>query len=259
MEISVNGVPIDAASIEKEQTRHAGAPEPRRAAIEALVLREVLRQAARAGLAEEPQVVAQSGQVQAGDAGAFVDETLVERLIEREVIKPQLDDDECLSYYQNHQEQFRQGDLVEASHILFEAKSGEISAALRQKAAAVQQALLQHPDKFEELARTHSDCTSASVGGSLGQLSRGETVPEFERVVFALEPGVIAPQLVESRFGLHIVRVAQRAEGNVLPFGMVREQLAAHLLEQKRKRALRQYLRSLVAKAEIHGVEFELS
>jgi peptidyl-prolyl cis-trans isomerase C len=83
-------------------------------------------------------------------------------------------------------------------------------------------------------------------------------VPEFEQVIFSLEPGSIAPQAVESRFGLHIVRVARRAEGKLLPFEMVSEQLAAHLLEQKRKRALRNYLKGLVAKAEIQGVEFEL-
>ena len=96
------------------------------------------------------------------------------------------------------------------------------------------------------------------MGGSLGQLSPGETVPEFEQIIFRLQAGTIAPQLVESRFGLHIVRVARRAEGKVFPFEMVKEQLTAHLLEQKRKRALRQYLKVLVAQADIQGVEFDL-
>jgi peptidyl-prolyl cis-trans isomerase C len=258
MTITVNGMAIAAETVERELARHARAPEPRRAAIEALVLREVLRQAARAGLAVEPTVAAQSGQVQPGDEGAFIDETLVERLIEREVVKPQLDDEECLAYYENNSEQFRQGDMVEASHILFEAEPGKISTGLREQAEQVLQEALQHPDQFEVLAQTHSACTSASVGGSLGQVSRGETVPEFEQVIFSIAPGTIAPVLVESRFGLHIVRVARRAEGRVLPFDMVREQLAAHLLEQKRKRALRHYLKGLVAQADIQGVEFRL-
>ena len=257
MTITVNGVAIADDVIERELPRHTRAAEPRQAAIEALVLREVLRQEACNKLAEANAVKQQAVNATTSDAEAFIDETMVERLIEREVVKPVLADEECLQYYRNNSAQFRQGDLVEAGHILFEARPGEISDGLREKAAQVLQQVLQEPDKFEELARTHSSCTSAAMGGSLGQLSLGETVPEFESVIFTLQEGTIAPQLVETRFGLHIVRVARRAEGKLLPFEMVSEQLAAHLLEQKRKRALRNYLKGLVAKAEIQGVEFE--
>lgn len=257
--ITVNGSIISVDAIEQEQVVHARAPDPRRAAIEALVLREVLRQEAMDKLAEAAAVKQDAVNATSSDAEAFIEETMVERLIEREVVKPELADEECLAYYQAHTEQFRQGDLIEAGHILFEAKPDEISAELRQQAEQVLQQVLQHPDQFEALARTHSNCTSASVGGSLGQLSRGDTVPEFERVIFSLAEGVIAPQLVESRFGLHIVRVAHRADGKVFPFEMVREQLTAHLLEQKRKRALRQYLKGLVAQADIQGIDFALA
>jgi len=255
MMITVNGVPISTEAIEQETANHARAQEPRRAAIEALVLREVLRQEARDKLAEATAVTQDAVNATSSDAEAFIEETMVERLIQREVVKPEVADEECLAYYRKHPGQFRQGDLVEASHILFEAKPDEISSGLRRQAEQVLQEALAHPEKFEELARTHSACTSASMGGNLGQLSPGETVPEFERVLFSLEPGTIAPRLVESRFGLHIVRVARRAEGKVFPFEMVREQLDAHLLEQKRKRALRQYLKGLVAQADIRGVE----
>jgi len=257
--ITVNGIIISTDAIEQEQAVHARASDPRRAAIQALVLREVLRQEALEKLAEAAAVKQDAVNATTSDAEAFIEDTMVERLIEREVVKPKLADDECLAYYQTHVEEFRQVDLVEAGHILFEAKPDEISAELRQQAEQVLQQALQHPDQFEALARTHSGCTSASVGGSLGQLSRGDTVPEFERIVFSLGAGVIAPQLVESRFGLHIVRVAHRAEGKVFPFDMVREQLSAHLLEQKGKRALRLYLKGLVARADIQGVEFELA
>lgn len=258
MTITVNGVTIPEKEFEQELLNHSRTREPRRAAIEALVVREVLRQEARNKIAEANEVKRQAVNATSSDAEAFIEEAMVERLIEREVVKPTLADEECLAYYKDHLDQFRQGDLVEASHILFEAKPDEISSGLREQAKQVLREALLNPEQFEALARTHSTCTSASVGGSLGQLSRGETVPEFEKVVFNLEAGTIAPQLVESRFGLHIVRVARRAEGKVFPFEMVKEQLTAHLMEQKRKRALRQYLKGLVAKSVIQGVEFEL-
>lgn len=259
MKITVNGVPILPEEIERELSRHVRATEPQRAAIEAVVLREVLRQEAAEKLAEAKALKQEAIIGMSDDVDAFIDETMVERLIEREVVKPALADEECLTYYRNHQEQFRQGDLVEVSHILFESEPNAVPPSLRQKAEQILQEALQHPEKFEELARKHSNCTSASVGGSLGQISHGETVPEFERVIFSLEPGIIASQLLESRFGLHIIRVAHRADGKILPFEMVREQLAAHLLEQKRKHALRVYLKGLVARADIQGVELAIS
>ena len=129
--------------------------------------------------------------------------------------------------------------------------------ALRAKAEEVLQQVLLAPAQFEELARTYSNCTSAEVGGNLGQLSKGQTVPEFERAIFSLESGGISPRLVESRFGLHIVRVEHRVEGKTLPFEMVSEQLSVFLAEQVRTRALKQYLKILVGQANIQGVELE--
>jgi peptidyl-prolyl cis-trans isomerase C len=255
MTITVNGVMISEEAIQKELLNHSRAPEPRRAALDALIVREVLRQEARHKLAEVDEVRQQAVNATSSDAEALIEEAMVERLIEREVVKPTLDDKECKAYYDEHLDQFRQGDLIEASHILFEVQPNDISPALRSQAEKVLHDVLQCPDQFETLARTHSKCTSASVGGSLGQLSPGDTVPEFEQVVFKLQSGEIAPQLVESRFGLHIVRVSRRAEGKLFPFEMVKEQLATHLLEQKRKRALRAYLKGLVTQADVRGVE----
>lgn len=260
MTISVNGIEISATAVAEESERHDYAPDPRKAAIEALVLREVLLQAARSKLGGDALGALQANNKSAPhDAEDFVEDALIERLIEQEVAKPQLSDDECATYYQNNPAQFRSGEMVEASHILFEAAAGQVSEELRQKAAAILQQAVQHPEEFAELARAHSKCTSASLGGNLGQLTRGETVPEFEQVIFNLGQGKVAPELVETRFGLHIVMVAHRAESQVFPFEMVREELAAHLLEQKGKRALRLYLKGLFAQADIKGVELALS
>ncbi len=254
MTISVNGIEISAAALAAESERLNYAPDPHKAAIEALILREVLLQTARRKLGGDAhEELLANNKYPVDDAEDFVEDAMIERLIEQEVAKPQLSDEECATYYQNNPAQFRSGEMVEASHILFEAAAGQVTEELRQKAAAVLQQAMQHPEQFAELARAHSTCTSASLGGNLGQLTRGETVPEFEQIVFNLGQGKIAPELVETRFGLHIVMVAHRAESQVYPFEMVREELAAHLLEQKGQRALRQYLRGLIAQADIKG------
>lgn len=251
MSITVNDVEITDEAVERELPHHANAPIPVKAAVQALVVREVLLQAARTKLAEAEQVL----QDEAADA--LIEDALIERLIEMEVTSPTPTEAECETYYRNNLEQFRNGDLVEASHILFQVTPNVPLDALRLKAQEVLQQALAHPEQFAELARTYSNCTSSEVGGSLGQLTRGQTVPEFERVIFSLEPGKTAPKLLESRFGLHIVRVERRVEGCTLPFEMISDPLARHLTEQVRARALKQYLKILVGQAHIQGIELD--
>lgn len=60
---------------------------------------------------------------------------------------------------------------------------------------------------FEQIAKRESmDLASKPTGGDLGWNRRGAMVPEFERVMFALNPGQVSP-VVETAFGYHIIRV----------------------------------------------------
>ncbi len=60
---------------------------------------------------------------------------------------------------------------------------------------------------FEELAKQNGEDGTATQGGSLGWFGKGEMVPQFETVVFALKKGETAPELVETEFGYHVVRL----------------------------------------------------
>ena len=65
---------------------------------------------------------------------------------------------------------------------------------------------------FAEVADRYSDCPGS--GGDIGWFPRGEMVPEFDEVVFALAPGENS-EVFRTRFGFHIVRVLERkASGN---------------------------------------------
>lgn len=67
-------------------------------------------------------------------------------------------------------------------------------------------ALRDKPTAFEEAARQFSQDPSAENGGDLGWNRRGVMVPEFDRVMFMINPGVVSPP-VESRYGWHLIRV----------------------------------------------------
>lgn len=238
MPVTINGVELTDADMEQELPLHADAPNPIRAATTALVLRRVLRdEAARQGLdlASEDDAI-----------GA---------LLARQAPAPEADEAACRRYYQANPQRFIVGELIEADHILFQVTPGVNLDLLRAHASAVLADLLADPSGFAEVARRQSNCPSATVGGNLGQLGRGDTVPEFEKAVFALPAGGLLPQVLETRHGLHIVRVTRRIEGRLLPFEQVRESIASALTAASRDTAWRQYARLLVDRADVRGID----
>lgn len=240
MGIAVNGVDIDDRAIEAEISHHQQADNPLRAAVHEVVLRQVLLQEA------------ERLDIAAGD-----DDERIEALFAREVKVPHADEAACLRYHQGHAERFRSGDLVEARHILFQVTPAAPLELLRETAGLILAELQARPERFDELARQYSNCPSGAVGGSLGQLARGQCVPEFDELLFRLAPGELAGRLLETRFGLHIVQVQRRIDGAVIPFATVRAGIADQLRRQSWQRALHQYLHILVGRAGIEGVDLE--
>nr|WP_312486772.1 peptidylprolyl isomerase [Achromobacter ruhlandii] len=238
MPVTINGVELTDADMEQELPLHADAPNPMRAATTALVLRRVLRdEAARQGL----------------DLASEDDAIGV--LLTRQAPAPEADEAACRRYYQANPQRFIVGELIEADHILFQVTPGVNLDLLRAHAGAVLADLLADPSGFAEVARRQSNCPSAAVGGNLGQLGRGDTVPEFEKAVFSLPAGGLLPQVLETRHGLHIVRVTRRIEGRLLPFEQVRESIASALAAASRDTAWRQYARLLVDRADVRGID----
>ncbi len=241
MSISVNGIEITDSDVQQELPHHAQDPSPVKAATEALVVRQALLQA-----------IQQAGLIA---THANEEDALIERLLAQEVKAPTPTEEECHRYYSHHPERFRSGDLAEASHILFQVTDKVPLAALRQKAEEILHRVLDDPAAFEQCARDFSNCPSGDQGGNLGQLTHGQSVPEFERALFALQSGETAGHLVETRFGLHIVRVQRKVEGAQLPFELVKESIARFLTDYAKTKATRQYLEILIGQMDIQGIE----
>ncbi|MFX6031713.1 peptidylprolyl isomerase, partial [Acinetobacter baumannii] len=71
----------------------------------------------------------------------------------------------------------------------------------RSEACAAIEELRRNSDDFPILARQRSACPSAAMGGNLGQIGPGQTVPEFEQALAAMAVGSICPEPVETRYG----------------------------------------------------------
>ena len=185
----------------------------------------------------------------AGDS----EERLIDALLDREVRPAQATEDDCRRYYDEHPELFRSGDLVEADHILFAVTERTPLAALRARARQVLDEAIAAPQRFGDLAREFSNCPSAQVGGNLGQLGRGDVVPEFWQAIAAFGGTGTVPALVETRHGLHVLRVTRRVEGRALPYEAVRSRIAARLAERNLQQALREYAHGLLHQPEAHA------
>jgi peptidyl-prolyl cis-trans isomerase C len=256
--LCINQTLIAPAAIAAELEWH----ESEAAARTALAVRELLRQRAlELGLL----TVAQDAAAEAADDDGAAFDAALEQLLAQEVALPQAGEDECRRYYAAHAEaEFCVGELVSASHILFASSERVPLNALRARAEQVLREVRARPARFADAATANSNCPSAAVGGSLGQLGRGDSVPEFEQALFdagarqqnAAATGIL-PTLVNTRYGFHIVRIDRRVPGQVLPFEAVQQQIAQKMQQAVFAKAFQQYIRLLAGAATITGAELD--
>jgi parvulin-like peptidyl-prolyl isomerase len=115
---------------------------------------------------------------------------------------------------------------VEAESLKVVAKAG---AALKEARAG---------KDFAALARKYSEDASAKNGGELGNVNRGDMLPEIDNVLFSLKKDSIAGP-VRSRLGLHIVKALSDPRKEVRPFEEVKNEITGALTLEKRQARLK--------------------
>ena len=253
--VSVNGVVIGREAIARE-VQHHPAPRPVAAwqeAARALIIRELLVQRARlVGVVSAP-LRDNAGRCETEE------DALIRGLIEHEVTTPVPNEETCRRYYEKNRRLFRSQLIYEAAHILFAAhkEDAEGYERARRDATSVLAELKRQSERFGDLARNYSACPSAAQAGNLGQITAGQTTAEFERALATLTPGSISQAPVETRYGVHIIRLDRKIDGVELPFELVADRIADYLGESVRRRAVAQYIARLVSDAEVTGIALQ--
>jgi peptidyl-prolyl cis-trans isomerase C len=121
------------------------------------------------------------------------------------------------AYYDGHKAEWEK---VKARHILIRFKGSQVPLKLNQKDLTEEESLAKAKElrakivagaKFEDVAKAESDDTgSGANGGDLGEFSRGQMVPEFEKAAFGQKVGDVG-EPVKSAFGYHIIQVQSHA------------------------------------------------
>ncbi|PID60554.1 MAG: hypothetical protein CSB44_09985 [Gammaproteobacteria bacterium] len=135
-------------------------------------------------------------------------------------------------YYDDNSANYITPEQREASHILLEAdRDNEDEIAEKEAELEAVKARIEAGESFADLAAELSDDVgSASNGGSLGVITPGAMVPEFEAAVYAL-PGDVGSlsDPVVSDFGVHLIKLDKVVAEKVKPFEDVREDIIAQL------------------------------
>lgn len=142
----------------------------------------------------------------------------------REVV---VSEDEIAAHYEAHRDEYDEPEQVRARHILFrmDSTAGEETRAEVRARAEAALARLAAGEDFAALAvELSEDSSNAPQGGELGFFPRGRMVPEFEDAAFGLEAGQNS-DLVETQFGIHIVRVEEKRAAGVPPLESVRDDI----------------------------------
>lgn len=258
-DVVVNGTTLSAADIAAEaQNHHAPKGKPGlawRKAARALAVRQLmLEEAAARGLEATPRELA-PGQVETPE------ESLIRALMEQAVTPEPVSDAELRAAYDANPSMYRAPSLFQAAHILFAARPGDkpARAAARERAEATLEILRKSPGKFAAIAGRESECASRDMGGELGQLTGSDVVPEFAAVLQVAVPGQVHDQVVETRYGMHVLRLDARATGDILPFESARPRLLEAAEKVAWTRAAQGFVASLLDRADITGMDMKIA
>ena len=92
--------------------------------------------------------------------------------------------------------------------------------------------------RFEDLARRHSECPTAMEGGRLGEVEPGQLYPALDTLLFALGAGEIGGP-VESELGFHLILCERIQPARSVPFAQAQPQIR-ELLEARARRQCQQ-------------------
>ena len=167
----------------------------------------------------------------------FKENLLINYAAERAVSQAKsVSDADAKKFYDENPDKFAGNASVNASHILVEdeALANEILAKIKAGDIA-----------FEDAAKEYSTCPSKENGGSLGDFTRGQMVPEFENAAFNMEAGAISEAPVKTQFGYHLIKLNSKRDGETVPFVEVKDAIIGALTEENQRAALESKLNQL--------------
>ena len=145
-------------------------------------------------------------------------------------------DEDVKKYYEDNLDKFKQGETVNADHILVDSEEKALEILAKIESGEM---------SFGDAAREYSSCPSGQRGGNLGDFGRGQMVPEFDKAVFELEVNEVTKTPVQTQFGYHLIKLNSKSESTVMPYEEIAPQLTEMVLNEKRREAYEKKINQL--------------
>lgn len=156
------------------------------------------------------------------------DQLLVSYASEKLIRAVTVTDADTESYYNEHKAELVGEESVSASHILVDSEERALEILKKIEAGEL---------SFADAAKEYSSCPSKENGGSLGEFSRGQMVPEFDTKVFEMQVGEITKVPVKTQFGYHLIKLDGKTEAREIPYTEIKEKIKEVVLQEKQKKA----------------------
>jgi len=220
---------VNAALIQMGQRGQAlNNPQGRAMILEQLIARKLFLLDAQRNLYErEPAFKEQLTRVKEDMLTSYAMQKALERV--------RVTEEEAKKYYEENREKFVSGLTFNASHILVDSEEKANALLTQIKAGEI---------SFEEAAEQNSSCPSGKNGGSLGDFTQGQMVPEFENACAAMEVGEISAP-VQTQFGYHLILLNKKEEGGAMSYEEVKADLMNALKEEKQQAAYQSNINQL--------------
>ncbi len=171
----------------------------------------------------------------------------IKQLVDTQIAqKISITEKESKTFYDTNPQFFQKPEQIKARHILIklDPKADMIQKVQAQEKLKKVQEELKAGKDFAELAKTFSEGPSNVKGGDLGYFSRGQMVKPFEEAAFSLKVGEVS-DVVETRFGYHIIKVYDKKPKGTMPYTEVKEKINRHLKQKKINQGIDQHIKIL--------------
>jgi parvulin-like peptidyl-prolyl isomerase len=188
----------------------------------------------------------QSSGMTRADMEARLRDTILTNKVFSKELKPreELSDRELREKYDREKDKYRLPERVRLREIILVKPADSAGvAAVQQRAEALAVQARSGAD-FAKLAADNSQVSTKEKGGDMGEVARGELLPELDKAVFNSAPGtIVGPIATKSAY--HILRIEQRLPSEVPAFESVKEKLRKDVSDDTFQRDYKSYVEQL--------------
>jgi parvulin-like peptidyl-prolyl isomerase len=145
---------------------------------------------------------------------------------------------EIKKYYEKNIDRFTIPPTVHAAHIVIHPDDQTPPEEQKQKIQNALDEIKQGAD-FTEVAKKYSHCPEQ--GGDLGYFPKGKMVPEFEEVVFNMQPGQIS-DIFQTQFGYHIAKVFDKKPKTPCQLDYAKDLIVKEIKENKKNEIIEKFI-----------------